>query len=59
MGWSKDVPADYLLARASRYWGVPPWEMEEQSIYWRNLALACESAEHEAEAEALKVRPRR
>jgi hypothetical protein len=53
------VPHDFLLAKAARYWGVPPWEMENQSIYWRNLALACEAAEAEAEAEAFKVRPRR
>jgi hypothetical protein len=59
MGWKNDPPEEYLLIRAARYLGVAPWDLEDRAILWRNLALACESAEHEAEAEALKLRGRR
>lgn len=58
MGWKSDAPAEYLLIRAARFLGVPPWELETKPIYWRNLALAAESAEGEAEREAAARRTR-
>jgi hypothetical protein len=39
----------YLLIRAARYLHVPPWELAQQPIFWRNFAIACLSAENEAE----------
>lgn len=31
--------------------GVPPWELENQPITWRNRALLAQSAENWVEAE--------
>lgn len=42
----------YGLIRAARYLGVPPWELAQQPVFWREAALACE----EAEASALAPR---
>ena len=59
MGWDRaNCPPEYLLMRAARYIGVPAWELEERPLYWYKLALACESAEAEAEEEAYKLRRR-
>jgi hypothetical protein len=44
------VPATYALFRAAKYCGVPPWEMEQQSVYWINHALKYEAIENEATA---------
>ena len=44
------MPATYALFRAAKYCGVPPWEMEQQSVYWINHALKYEAIENEATA---------
>ena len=41
----------YPLFRAARYMSVPPWELAEQSAYWRDMALILESAEIAAKNE--------
>ena len=40
----------YYLFRAARYLGVPPWELEKQSVKWRNWALLIDGCELEAKA---------
>ncbi len=49
-----EPPDWYLLIRAARYLGVAPWDLAERSVVWRDWALIAESAEAEAEAEAVK-----
>lgn len=49
-----EPPEWYLLIRAARYLGVPPWELATRSTIWRDWALVAESAERWAEAEALR-----
>lgn len=44
----------YLLVRASRYFGVTPWELAQQSSYWMNLALTCESIDTSVQNEMMK-----
>jgi len=44
------VPATYALFRAAKYIGVPPWELENVSVFWMNHALKYESIENEATA---------
>lgn len=44
------APPMFLLLRAARYLGVPPWELAEQSTVWQNYALVMESAEAKADA---------
>lgn len=39
------VPDWYELIRAARYLGVPPWELAERPVWWRNRALEAEHAE--------------
>jgi hypothetical protein len=40
--------------KAARYLGVPPWELERRSTYWRDLALVVESSENWAQNELMK-----
>jgi len=49
-----EPPDWYLLIRAARYLGVAPWDLARQPVVWRDWALIAESAEAEAEAEAVK-----
>lgn len=44
----------YLLVRASRYLGVKPWELAQQSSYWMNLGLTCESIDISVQNELVK-----
>ena len=57
------IPETYALFRAARYLGVAPWELEQQSVFWLNHALAYEAIENEAEAkhheDAMKASKRR
>lgn len=48
MAWMPDY---YPVIKAARYLGVPPWELLEQSIYWRDKALIVQAAEDQAKAE--------
>lgn len=41
------MPHEYALFRAAKYVGVPPWELEQQSVYWMNHALKFEAIENE------------
>jgi hypothetical protein len=43
------IPETYALFRAAKYCGVPPWELEQQSIFWMNHALEYEAVENEVE----------
>lgn len=49
-----EMPYWYPLAAASRYWGVPPWEMGDQSSMWIVWAEAMSRAEAHAEEMAHK-----
>lgn len=42
------APDMYFTIKASRYLGVAPWELERQSVYWKEWALTCLSAELDA-----------
>lgn len=44
-----DCPAWYPVMQAAKYLGVAPWELMEQSIWWRDKALIAMSAENEAQ----------
>jgi len=39
------MPDWYPLLKAAKYLGVAPWELAEQSIWWRDIALKAMSAE--------------
>lgn len=43
------VPDWYYLIRAADRLHCTPWQLLEQSIYWRDIALKAISAEIEAE----------
>ncbi len=38
------------MVRAAKYLGVPPWELLDRPIAWREFALAAENAESKAQA---------
>lgn len=57
-GFSGALPDWYVLIRAARYLGTPPWELARQPTLWRDWALAAESAEAGAEAERMKHKGR-
>jgi hypothetical protein len=40
-----ELPQWYLLIRAARFLGVPPWELADKPLTWYYWALAAESAE--------------
>lgn len=44
-----DVPDWYLHLRAARYLRVPPWELSDAPLFWRNAALTAEDAEATAQ----------
>lgn len=44
-----ECPDWYVLIQAAKYLGVPPWELMEQSIWWRDKALIAMSAEAQAQ----------
>ena len=48
----------YLLHLASKYWGVPPWELLERPVEWLDSALAFMEAEGWAQTEKDKRRNR-
>jgi hypothetical protein len=49
-----DMPPWYPQAAAARYWGVPPWELDDQPALWIFRASAMASAENHAEEMAIK-----
>ena len=44
-----EVPLWYALIQAARYLGVAPWDLAERSVWWMNIALAAQKAEHAAQ----------
>lgn len=48
------APPRFLLIRAARYLGVPPWELAEQPAHWQHYALVMESAEAKADEFRMK-----
>jgi len=46
----------YVLIRAAKFLGVPPWELAKQPIAWQNLAIAAENIDAAVEAEMRKKR---
>jgi hypothetical protein len=51
MGW---MPDWYPLLRAAKYLNVPPWELLDQPLWWREKALIAERVEAEVENERAK-----
>jgi len=49
-----EPPDWYLLIRAARYLGVPPWELATMPAWWMQAALASENAEIHGENERNK-----
>lgn len=43
------APAWYITLKAAKYLGVPPWDLLERPVWWQEVALAAEAAEHAAE----------
>ena len=41
-------PDWYGTMQAAKYLNVAPWELLEQSVYWKDKALVAMTAEHEA-----------
>jgi len=39
-----------MLIRAAKYLGVPPWELLDRPVAWREFAIAAENAEMKAQA---------
>lgn len=51
LGISSDrytCPDWYMVIQAAKYLGVAPWELMEQSVYWRDKAAIAMTAEHNA-----------
>ena len=42
-------PDWYPLFRAARYLNVAPWELLQQSVWWRDKALIAQSAEQQTQ----------
>jgi hypothetical protein len=42
------MPDWYPLIVAAKYLGVPPWDLLERSVFWRDKALIAMSAEKQA-----------
>jgi len=42
-------PDWYPVVQAAKYLGVAPWELMQQSIYWRDKALIAMTAEYQAQ----------
>jgi hypothetical protein len=53
------APPIFLLLRAAKYLGVPPWELAEKPMVWQHYALLMESAEAQANEFRLKNPPPR
>lgn len=41
-----EVPDWFILLKAARYLGVPPWDLAQKPYWWINIAIAAESAEN-------------
>ena len=54
-GDAGQLPDWYVLLRAAKYLGVPPWELAEKPTYWMHWALIAEYAEGQAETQRSKT----
>lgn len=45
----------YALARAARYWHVPPWQLLEQPGLWLRMAVTLEAIEADAEQQHAEI----
>jgi hypothetical protein len=43
-----EIPHWYALIQAAKYYGVAPWVLAEQGIWWQDMALICMDAEARA-----------
>lgn len=48
------MPDWYPLMRAARYLGVPPWELLDQPLFWREKALIAAHVDEEVDAERIR-----
>lgn len=44
-----ECPEWYPLIQSAKYLGVPPWELMEESLYWKERALVAMTAEAQAQ----------
>ena len=44
------IPYWYRLVKASKYLGVAPWDLAQQSAYWLEAAEQAREADNHAEA---------
>lgn len=43
------MPNWYRLIQAAKYLGVAPWDLAQRPVWWMNIAVAAQNAEHAAE----------
>lgn len=43
-----ECPDFYALIQHAKYLRVAPWELQEQSLFWRYAAATCLEGEHQA-----------
>jgi hypothetical protein len=53
-GQEGDPPDNWPVIAAAKYWGVPPWEMMKQSLYW--VRAADDVAEAERHRDEVRAR---
>lgn len=51
-----DPPDNFSVVMAAKYWGVPPWEMMHESIYW--IQAADDYANAERHRDEVRARER-
>jgi len=56
-GLMGSVPEYYPLVTAARYYGVAPWDLATQCVWWEDIAHICRSAEVQSQAEKSTHRP--
>jgi hypothetical protein len=47
-GLMGECPDWYATMQAAKYLGVPPWELLDQPVWWRDKAIIAMSAEQNA-----------
>lgn len=45
----EDYPEWYVVMRAAKWLGVPPWELAEKPVWWMQWAVLAMGAENRAE----------
>ena len=54
-GLMGEIPDWYVIIKAAKYLGVPPWDLMKQSIFWREKALIAMAAENDARKQKEKL----